>query len=97
MIFASLIYATIQTITLSLYLYTGELYPTRIRAIGCGVGSACLRLGSAISPLIVGYIASDYKISWVFLFFSAIAIFGAWVCQRFAIETKEQVLETLSP
>lgn len=53
LLFATLSYATIQTITLSLYLYTGELYPTRIRAIGCGTGSAWLRLGSSISPLVV--------------------------------------------
>ena len=97
LIFATLIYATIQTITLSLYLYTGELYPTRIRAIGCGTGSACLRLGSSISPLIVGLIVSDYSISWVFLFFAAIAACGVTVCWFFAIETKGQVLETLSP
>ena len=97
LVFATLIYATIQTITLSLYLYTGELYPTRIRAIGCGIGSACLRLGSSISPLLVGFIVSDYSINWVFIVFSTIAAFGVAVCWFFAIETKGQVLETLSP
>jgi len=97
LVFATLIYATIQTITLSLYLYTGELYPTRIRSIGCGVGSACLRLGSSISPLIVGFIVSEYSISWVFLFFAVVSAFGVTVCWFFAIETKGMVLETLSP
>jgi MFS transporter, putative metabolite:H+ symporter len=97
LIFATLIYATIQTISLSLYLYTAELYPTRIRAIGCGMGSACLRLGSSISPLIVGIIIGGYSISWVFIVFSTIAAFGAAVCWFFAIETKGQVLEAISP
>jgi MFS transporter, putative metabolite:H+ symporter len=97
LIFTSCIYATIQTITLSLYLYTGELYPTRIRAIGCGCGSACLRLGSAISPQIVGFIVSGYGISWVFMFFAAAALLGAGVTSFFAIETKGKVLEELSP
>jgi MFS transporter, putative metabolite:H+ symporter len=97
LIFATSIYATIQTITLSLYLYTGEIYPTRIRAIGCGIGSAFLRLGSSISPLIVGFIVTGYSIGWVFIIFAAIAAFGALVCQFFAIETTGKVLETLSP
>jgi putative MFS transporter len=97
LVFATLVYATIQSITLSLYLYTGELYPTRIRAIGCGVGSAWLRLGSSISPLIVAWIVSAGSISPVFLFFAAMAACGAIVSQLFAIETKGQVLETLSP
>jgi MFS transporter, putative metabolite:H+ symporter len=97
LIFASCIYATIQTISLSLYLYTGELYPTRIRAIGCGVGSAFLRLGSSISPLIVGLIVAGYSIDRVFLFFAGVTGFAALVCQLFAIETKGQVLEELSP
>jgi MFS transporter, putative metabolite:H+ symporter len=97
LIFTSCIYATVQTVTLSLYLYTGELYPTRIRAIGSGCGSACLRLGSAISPLIVGFIVSGYGINWVFLFFAAAALLGAGVTSFFAIETKGKVLEELSP
>ena len=97
MIFASLVYGTIQTISLSLYLYTAELYPTRIRAIGCGVGSAWLRLGSTISPLIVGGIVAGGSIDLVFLFFAAVTLCGALVTRFFAVETKGQVLEVLSP
>ena len=37
---ASCAYAVIQTITFSLYLYSAELYPTHMRALGVGVGSA---------------------------------------------------------
>ena len=32
-------YAIIQTITFSLYLYSAELYPTRLRTLGTGLGS----------------------------------------------------------
>jgi MFS family permease len=81
MLFATFSYATIQTITLSLYLYTGELYPTRIPAIGCGTGSAWLRLGSSISPLVVAWILAgggiDRVFLFFFLFFAATAALGA--------------------
>ncbi len=97
MIFASLVYGAIQTISLSLYLYTAELYPTRIRAIGCGFGSAWLRLGSTISPLIIGGIVVGGSIDLVFFFFAAVTLFAAIITWCFAIETKGEVLEALSP
>jgi len=96
-LFCSLVYACIQTITFSLYLYSAELYPTRIRAIGNGFGSAWLRLGSALGPVVVGNIIAYGGISWVFSFFTVIAFVGATVCWRYAIETKGRVLEELSP
>lgn len=37
---ATAAYAILQTITFSLYLYSSEPYPTRLRAIGTGLGSA---------------------------------------------------------
>jgi putative MFS transporter len=54
LIFASATYAVLQTIAFSLYLYSAELYPTRLRAVGTGLGSAWLRAGSSIGPLLVG-------------------------------------------
>lgn len=95
--FCSLVYAFIQTVTFSLYLYSAELYPTRIRAIGNGFGSAWLRLGSALGPVIVGNIIASGGISWVFAFFAVVAFVAAIVCWRFMIETKGRVLEELSP
>jgi len=94
---ATLSFACIQTICFSLYLYSAELYPTRIRAIGAGVGSAWLRLGSALGPTIVGLIVAHASIVWVFVTFAAVAAFGAVVCWRFAIETRGGILEKLSP
>jgi putative MFS transporter len=38
-----------------LYAYTPELYPTRMRATGCGFASAIGRIGSLLAPSIAGY------------------------------------------
>ncbi len=95
--FAALGYAAVQTITFSLYLYSAELYPTRIRAIGTGLGSAWLRLGSACGPLLVGAVIAGLGIRYVFAAFAAVLLAGAAVTWRFALETKGKSLEQLSP
>jgi len=97
LVLAGLAYAIVQTITFSLYLYSAELYPTRLRAIGTGVGSAWLRLGSSSGPLLVGWIIAGFGIQYVFGVFACVVLVGAAVTALFAIETKGRVLEELSP
>jgi putative MFS transporter len=97
LILATAAYAVLQTIAFSLYLYSVELYPTRLRAVGTGLGSAWLRAGSSIGPILVGSIAADLGIQYVFAAFAAVAIVGGLVTLLFAIETKGRVLEDLSP
>jgi MFS transporter, putative metabolite:H+ symporter len=94
---ATVAYAILQTIAFSLYLYSAELYPTRLRAIGTGFGSAWLRAGSAIGPVLVGWIVDSFGISYVFTVFAAVALIGGIITIVFAIETKGRVLEELSP
>jgi putative MFS transporter len=97
LILATAAYAVLQTIAFSLYLYSAELYPTRLRAVGTGFGSAWLRAGSSIGPILVGSIVADLGIRYVFAAFSAVALVGGLVTLLFAIETKGRVLEELSP
>jgi len=98
LVLASCAYAIIQTVTFSLYLYSAELYPTHIRALGVGIGSAFLRIGSSLGPGVVGAIAAGrHSMSWVFVLFCVTAIAGGVICSMFAVETKGRVLEELSP
>ncbi|MBJ8421639.1 MFS transporter [Acinetobacter bereziniae] len=97
LIFATLSYAILQTISFSLYLYTAELYPTRIRAVGLGFSSALLRMGSSIGPMIVAFTISGFGIKYVFSVMACLVLIGGIITILFAIETKGQVLEKLSP
>ncbi len=97
LVLATVTYAILQTIAFSLYLYSAELYPTRLRCVGTGFGSAWLRAGSSIGPLMVGFIVGDLGIRYVFSAFAAVALIGGVVTLLFAIETKGRILEELSP
>ncbi|MEH4661103.1 MFS transporter [Phytobacter diazotrophicus] len=97
LIFASIAYAIMQTITFSLYLYSAELYPTRLRAIGTGFGSAWLRAGSSLGTLLVGLIVASSGVQYVFFLFSVVALIGCGITVMFGIETRGAILEELSP
>ncbi|WP_264599312.1 MFS transporter [Rhodoblastus acidophilus] len=94
---ATIAYAAIQTVTYSLYLYSAELYPTRLRSLGAGLGSACLRLGSASGPWVIGLVLSGGSVAPVFLIFSGVAIAAGIIVWRWAPETTGRALEDLSP
>jgi putative MFS transporter len=97
LVLVSAAYAVVQTIAFSMYLYSAELYPTRLRALGIGCGSAWLRLGSAAGPLVVGYVSTFAGIGSVFVVFGCVLAVGAVVTWTFAVETAGKSLETLSP
>ncbi len=79
-----------------LYLYTPELYPTRIRAFGAGAATAWLRLASMVGPVVIGMTISE-GLSFVFATFGIVAAFGAIITVIFAVESKGRILEELSP
>jgi putative MFS transporter len=87
----------ITWLAISLSTYTAELYPTEIRALGCGVGNAWLRAASVLGPYMVGFILPVAGINAVFLMFAGFALFGGLVTLAFAVETRGRVLEELSP
>ncbi|MDB5411452.1 MAG: major facilitator superfamily protein, partial [Rhodospirillales bacterium] len=87
----------ISGIAISLYIYTAELYPTRIRAFGTSIATAWLRLASAIAPSAIGFLLATTTIQNVFLVFAGIALLGALVTLFFATETTNRHLEELSP
>src|SRR5713101_4150572 len=55
MILGTFSYGVIGSVNAVLYLYTPEIYPTRMRAIGTGAATCWLRLASAAGPVLVGY------------------------------------------
>lgn len=87
----------IGTLSLAVYLYTPELYPTRSRALAVGTATAWLRLATIIAPYIVGNLLSDGGLKFVFLTFGLVGLAAAVIIGSFAIETKGRVLEDISP
>ena len=87
----------ITWLAISLSTYTAELYPTEMRALGCGVGNAWLRLASVIGPYMVGALLPAFGINAVYLMFGGFALLGGLITLAFAVETRGRILEELSP
>jgi putative MFS transporter len=84
------------SINMSIFLYTAEIYPTRMRALGVSWASFWLRVAATVGPLVVGFALPRYGISGVFLIFSIFALTGGIVA-IFMVETGGRVLEEVSP
>jgi len=95
--FSVLNFAFINFFNGAIYLYTPELYPTRMRALGITIATAWLRAASVVSPIVTGFVVSHYSLGRMFLLWAAIALFVAIVVGAFAVETKNRPLEEVSP
>jgi MFS transporter, putative metabolite:H+ symporter len=89
-------YFFISTINIGVYLYTPELYPTRVRALAVGAATAWLRFASIIGPTVVGMMLAG-GLPPVFATFAVVAAVAAVITGLFAVETKGRVLEEASP
>ncbi|AWI35490.1 major facilitator superfamily transporter [Bacillus safensis FO-36b] len=89
-------YGMMGTITVLLYLYTPEIYPTRMRVIGTAFATAWLRLASAIAPIMTGFILEVSGVSTIFILFASVTVVGAILAFKM-IETREKVLEDIAP
>ena len=94
---ASLSYTFVASNALACYLYTPEIYPTRMRAIGTSIATAWLRAGSVAGPVLVGFMLTNFNLSAVFLAFALVSLAGCIAAGAFAMETRERVLEEISP
>lgn len=82
---------------LGLYLYTPELFPTRMRAWATSTGSAANRLATVIAPALVGALLSHgLGLLSVFGMFAFVLLVGLIVMLTLSIETKQTVLEELA-
>ncbi len=89
-------YFFVSVLSIGVYVYTPELYPTRARAVAVGTATAWLRLASILGPAIVGFIVGS-GLGAVFLVFAAVGVAGAIITGLFAVETKRRILEEISP
>jgi putative MFS transporter len=96
MVLATLSYGVVGSANAVLYLYTPEIYPTRMRALGTGAATAWLRIASGIGPLLVGALVDTNGVGSVFLMFGAVSVIGIFAAMKM-IETRGQRLEQIAP
>ncbi len=89
-------YGIVGSVNAVLYLYTPEIYPTRMRAIATGAATCWLRLASAAGPVLVGYLVAASGTGAVFLMFAAAGVIGALAAIGM-LETRNRRLEDLAP
>jgi MFS transporter, putative metabolite:H+ symporter len=95
-VLVTLSYGVIGSVNAVLYLYTPEIYPTRMRALGTGSATCWLRLSSAAGPLLVGYLVEANRTGAVFLMFAAAGVIGA-ITGAMMLETRNRRLEEIAP
>jgi putative MFS transporter len=88
-------YGIVGSANAVLYLYTPEIYPTRMRAIATGAATCWLRLASAAAPLLVGYLVAARGTGAVFLMFAAAGVIGA-LAAAWMVETRNKRLEDIA-
>jgi len=96
MVLVTVSYGIVGSVNAVLYLYTPEIYPTRMRAIGTGSATCWLRLASAAGPVLVGYLVAAEGTGAVFLMFAAAGVIGALAAIGM-LETRNRRLEDLNP
>jgi MFS transporter, putative metabolite:H+ symporter len=94
--FVTLSYGIVGSANTVLYLYTPEIYPTRMRAIGTGLATCWLRLASAAGPLLVGYLVAARGTAAVFMMFAAAGVVGGLTATQM-LETRNRRLEDIAP
>jgi putative MFS transporter len=87
----------ITSLNLAIYLYTPELFPTRLRAVACGISLAWARVGAMIAPPVIGWAMAGNQLGRVFLGLGVIALCTGVITAVFAVETRKRVLEEVSP
>jgi putative MFS transporter len=95
-----LVSATIANFCLasvSIYVFTSELYPTRMRALGCGMGSTVRNVFTTLSPTMVALMLSNYGLSGVFTMLGLVPLIPGLMVFAFGTETRGRVLEEVSP
>ncbi|WP_158634298.1 MFS transporter [Amycolatopsis sp. WAC 04197] len=80
-----------------IYMYSAELYPTRMRAWATNVGSSLRSLAAVVSPVVLGLLVERPNgIVIAFVVFGAGLVIGLVVFLKLGIETRQRSLEELA-
>ena len=83
--------------TVSLYLYTTELYPTRMRGFASATTSSFSRIASIVSPLVFGFLLGGHGgAGAVFAILAVVAFLGLLTMAKWGPETRLRTLEEIS-
>ncbi len=87
----------LSSVSVSIYVYTAELYPTRMRALGTGMGSTVRNIFATLSPTLVAFMLIGHGLPGVFFMLGVAPLIPAFMVLSFGTETKGRVLEEVSP
>jgi putative MFS transporter len=83
--------------TVTLYLYTSELYPTRMRGFASSSASSLSRVASILSPSIFGFLLNGHGgAGAIFAVLAGVALIGLVAMSVGGIETRQKALEEIS-
>jgi putative MFS transporter len=84
-------------VSMGVFLYAGELYPTRMRAWGTALAGGWIRIAAFVAPLAVAAVlGAGWGIQGVFAMFGVATSVGAAVMVTWGPETRQVVLEELA-
>jgi MFS transporter, putative metabolite:H+ symporter len=87
----------LSSVSVTIYVFTAELYPTRMRALGTGMGSTVRNIFATLSPTLVAMMLTHYGLPGVFTMLGIAPLIPALMVLAFGTETKGRVLEEVSP
>lgn len=64
---------------------------------GTSVSTSWVRIAAALGPNVVGLVLARYSLSAVFAVFATVGLIGLVIAAAFTEETKNRVLEEISP
>jgi MFS transporter, putative metabolite:H+ symporter len=80
----------------SIYAYTPELYPTRMRGTGCGLSSSVGRIGAIAGPYAIGWLLVSAGAGAVFTMAASMFGIAALAVLVLGPETQGRILEEIS-
>lgn len=97
MLSGSVGYFFISTISIGVFLYMPEIYPTRLRARATCIATVWNTIAGVVGPSLVGTVLGTHGLAAVFGALAVVAVLGAATAGLFAVETRGRVLEQVSP